>query len=71
MRIHDYPDLHAHMQDHRRLSDRLRALHEHSLKADVSQDMIEFLKSWIEMHVPTHDKSYAFHFLKRTALGES
>jgi len=71
MRIHDYPRLHEHMQDHQRLSDRLRALQEHSLKADVSQDMIEFLKNWLEMHVPDHDKPYAFHFLKRTALRES
>jgi hemerythrin len=71
MRIHDYPGLHEHVQDHLRLSERLRVLQEHSLKADVSQDMIEFLRNWIEMHVRTHDKPYAFHFLKRTALGKN
>jgi hemerythrin len=70
MRIHDYPELHGHMQDHGRLTDRLQVLQECALKTDVSYDMVVFLKDWIAGHVPSHDKAYALHFLKRRASVE-
>jgi hemerythrin len=68
MRIHDYPQLDEHVDEHRRFSDRLLALKERSLAADVSRDMIDFLRAWIGRHLPIHDKPFAFHFLKRSAL---
>jgi hemerythrin len=70
MRIHDYPHLHEHVNEHQQFSDRLLSLKERSLESDVSREMIEFLNEWIERHIPNHDKPFAFHFLRRTALGE-
>lgn len=66
MRIHDYPHLDEHVNEHRRFADRVRALQERSLKTAVSRDMVKFLRNWVEQHIPGHDKPYAFHFLKRS-----
>jgi len=70
MRIHDYPRLDEHVNEHRGFADRVRALQEHALKAGVSHDMVKFLRNWVERHIPCHDKPYALHCLRRTALGE-
>ena len=69
MRIHEYPGLDEHANEHRGFSDSLVALQEASLKTDVRLEMIAFLRRWIEWHIPAHDKPYAFHFLRRSALG--
>jgi hemerythrin len=69
MRIHDYPDLHEHANEHSRFSDDLKRLEEKALTVDVSREMIAFIRSWLDTHVMTSDKRYALHFLKRTALG--
>lgn len=65
MRIHDYPGLEEHLHEHWRFSDELMRLQEKTLAADVSQEMIAFLRAWQDGHVITSDKLYALHFLKR------
>ena len=71
MRIHDYPRMEEHADDHKQFSVHLRTLQESSLTTDVFRERIEFLHAWWVRHVQKHDKSYALHFLKRTALGKS
>jgi hemerythrin len=71
MRIHDYPGLHEHIHEHWRFSDELKRLQEKALTADVSQEVIAFLRTWLEGHVMTSDKLYALHFLKRMASSQS
>ena len=71
MRIHDYPHLEEHADDHKQFSDHLRALQEPFVTTDVFRDRIEFLHQWWDMHVQKHDKSCALHFLKSTALGKA
>jgi hemerythrin len=65
MRIHDYPGLEEHIHEHWQFSDNLKRLKEKSLTADVSQEMIAFIRAWLDQHVITSDKRYALHFLKR------
>lgn len=65
MRIHDYPGLEEHIHEHWRFSDDLKRLQEKALTADVSQEMIAFVRTWLDTHVITSDKRYALHFLKR------
>ena len=65
MRIHDYPGLEEHIHEHWQFSDGLKTLKEKSLTADVSQEMIAFIRAWLDQHVITSDKRYALHFLKR------
>ena len=71
MRIHDYPRLEEHADEHKQFSVHLRTLQEPFLTTDVFHDRIEFLQEWWDTHVQEHDKSYALHFLKVTALGKS
>ena len=71
MRIHDYPRLEEHADDHKQFSVRLRAPQEPFLTTDVFRERIDFLHAWWDRHVQKHDKSYALHFLKYTALGKS
>jgi len=71
MRIHDDPRLHEHIHEHLRFADRLRLLKLRSPGTDISQDIVEFLRRYLAQHVPDFDKSCAFHFLKRTAMGEA
>jgi hemerythrin len=67
MRIHAYPALERHIVEHRKFSDVLESLQTRSLSADVSEEMIPFLRGWLEEHVPMHDQPYASHFLLRKA----
>lgn len=67
MRIHAYARLEEHIVAHRRFSDDLERLQKKALTADVSEEMIAFIRGWLEIHVPMHDKPYAVHFLTRKA----
>ena len=71
MRIHDYPRLEEHADEHKQFSVAIRGLQEHFLTANVFHDRIHFLHEWWDEHIQKHDKPYALHFLKRTALGRS
>ena len=71
MRIHDYPRLEEHADEHKQFSVAIRGLQDHFLTANVFHDRIHFLHEWWDEHIQKHDKPYALHFLKRTALGRS
>ena len=71
MRIHDFPRLEEHADDHKRFSVHLRTLQERFLTTDVFHDRIHALHDWWDEHIQKHDKAYALHFLKRMALGRS
>jgi len=68
MRIHAYPGLEDHTLAHRRFTDHLEELQHKSLTVDVSEEMIVFIRGWLEIHVTTQDKHYAQHFLMRTGV---
>ena len=71
MRIHDYPRLEEHADDHKRFSLHLRTLQERFVTTDVFRDKIQSLHEWWDEHIHKHDKTYALHFLKYAALGRS
>lgn len=71
MRIIDYPRLEEHADDHKRFSFHLRTLHERFIPTDVFRDRIHSLHEWWDDHIQKYDKTYALHFLKRTALGRA
>ena len=71
MRILDYPRLEEHAADHKTFSVHLRALQERFVTTDVFHHRLEILHEWWDTHVQKHDKSYALHLLKHTALGKS
>lgn len=61
MRIHRYPALERHVVEHLAFTDQLRQLQESSLRVDVSEEMVTFLRAWLHQHVMTSDKHYAAH----------
>ena len=65
MRIHAYPRLEQHIVAHRRFTEHLAQLQHKALTIDVSEEMIAFIKGWLEAHVPSEDLAYASHFLAR------
>jgi len=71
MRILDYPGLAEHADHHKQFSVHLETLQEPFVTTDVFRERIEFLHQWWDTHVQKHDKSYALHLLKHTALGKS
>lgn len=71
MRILGYPGLAEHADDHKLFSVHMRTLHERFLTTDAFNKRIEFLHRWWDKHVQKHDKAYALHFLKYTALGRA
>ena len=71
MRIHDYPRLEEHADDHKRFSLHLRTLQERFIPTDVFRGRIHSLHEWWDEHIQKYDKTYALHFLKRTALGRA
>jgi hemerythrin len=62
MRIHHYPGLAKHAEEHRRFSLDMEALQEKSLRVDVSAEMVAFLQGWFDNHIMTSDKQYALYF---------
>lgn len=64
MRIHDYPGLEEHINEHWQFSEALNRLQVQALTADVSQEMVAFIRAWLDRHVITSDKLYTSHFLK-------
>ena len=67
MRIHDYAGLEEHVHEHGRFLEALKRLQPNAFTADVSREMIAFIRAWLDTHVKTSDKGYALHFLKRMA----
>lgn len=63
MRIHAYPGLEEHIREHRKFSETLMKLQTRTLTSDVSEEMISYLRGWLEAHVTEHDKPLAAHFL--------
>ncbi len=61
MRMHRYPELERHVIEHLEFSDQLRQLQASSLRVDVSEEMVTFLRAWLHQHVMTSDKHYAAH----------
>lgn len=61
MRLHGYPALEAHIEEHRRFCAGLAEIKEHSIRDDVSIKMMEFVKNWLVNHIGVADCAYVPH----------
>lgn len=61
MRIHRYPEIERHVAEHLQFADQLRQLQEGSLRVNVSEEMVAFIRKWQFEHILTSDKRYAAH----------
>ena len=62
MRIHGYPEMARHVDEHLKFTDQLRQLQEKSLRVDVSDEMVAFLRKWQDAHIALNDNHCAAHF---------
>ena len=65
MRLHAYPDLEAHIAQHRTFSANLADIEAHSIRHDVSARMLAMLRDWLVNHIGGADRAYVPHL--RTA----
>lgn len=66
MHLHGYPDLEAHIAEHRHFSADLRELETNSIRRkDVSGTMLAMLRAWLINHIGGADLAYVPHL--RTA----
>ena len=65
LRLHGYPELDAHIAAHRAFSADLAEIKQHSIRQDVSDEMMVLVRTWLVEHIGEVDKAYVPHL--RTA----
>ena len=61
LRLHGYPLLSAHIAEHQSFVRELGSLKDKSLRTDVSDEMVQFLKKWLVDHIGKTDHQYVPH----------
>ena len=69
MRLHDYPNLDAHIASHRAFSAALADIKKHSIREDVSEAMTALVKSWLVQHIGKEDLAYVPHLRNSRLAG--
>ena len=69
MQAHRYPDLDAHIAEHRALTQKVVAFQSEfeTGKALVTVQLLNFLKDWLQHHIAQSDQKYV-PFLKKEAV---
>lgn len=65
LRLHNYPELDAHIAEHRKFSAELAEIRAHSIQDDVSAQMTDLVRNWLIGHIGGFDRAYVPHL--RTA----
>jgi len=73
MRILGYPDYEHHRQEHEKLISQVIELQRKlkSGEANISFELLHFLKNWLTHHILGTDKAYAPYFLSKGAKSTS
>ena len=58
MRQYGYPDLEAHIHEHRNFVSRLDALMQENIRHDNTGQLVEFFEHWLENHLCHADMKY-------------
>jgi hemerythrin len=67
--LYQYPDAKKHTQEHRDLTKQVLAFKEkfESGRANLTMELMMFLKNWLIQHILGSDKAYSGHFVERGA----
>ncbi|MDP3513223.1 MAG: bacteriohemerythrin, partial [Sulfuritalea sp.] len=55
LRLHGYPELDAHIAAHRAFSADLATIKQHSIRQDVSDEMMVLVRTWLVEHIGVVD----------------
>lgn len=69
MRIHAFPDLGEHVQEHSQFRETLKIMQGKVLREDISGEMVAFLHAWWNGHILHRDKAYAWYMPRLGARG--
>jgi hemerythrin len=63
MRLLTFPEIAAHVTEHRRLAHQLGQFRQRAQDLDVSEDLATFISLWLKDHIDTFDRQFVAHFL--------
>ncbi|MDD2744110.1 MAG: bacteriohemerythrin [Rhodocyclaceae bacterium] len=61
MRLHKYPDIDKHIAEHRMFTAHLALLEQQAIRQDMSSQIIELVRQWLENHIGHSDQAYVSH----------
>jgi hemerythrin-like metal-binding protein len=61
MHMFGYPEMEAHKIEHQQFFAKMASIERHSLKKSAEVEMVQFLRSWLTMHILGSDRGYAKH----------
>lgn len=72
MRIFDYPQYEEHKKHHQDLTTQVRDLYTkiQTGEAQISMELLNFLRAWLTNHIMIEDKHYSPYFLDRGLKGQ-
>ena len=65
MRLLAYPEVDAHVTEHRNLSERLEKFKRYAQDFDVEEGISAFIQTWLVEHINRFDRKFVAHFVSR------
>ncbi len=65
MRLLSFPDVDAHVMEHRKLTEQLGKFRQRAQDFDVSEGLSGFIQTWLIDHINEYDRKFVAHFLSR------
>lgn len=63
MKLLSFPDIVAHVTEHRNLAQQLKQFRQRAQDYDVAEDLAGFIKMWLTDHIDKFDRQFVAHFL--------
>ena len=65
MRLLSFPDVEAHVEEHRKLTEQLEKLRKRAQDFEVADGLTNFIQTWLVDHVNEFDREFVGHFLAK------
>jgi len=65
MRLLSFPDIEAHLEEHRRLTEQLEKLRKRAQDFEVADGLTTFIQTWLVDHVNHFDREFVGHFVAK------
>jgi hemerythrin len=65
MRLLSFPDVEAHVEEHRKLTEQLEKIRKRAQDFEVADGLTNFIQTWLVDHVNEFDREFVGHFLAK------